>query len=318
MNITQERTLSMQEAIILLLDNSTTKTANLPNFAPLFTDFKASVNEIKVLQGKQRSIQQSTQGISKADARIDVSMLTRKLINALKAYFDDTQNTSNAVIFANPSSYFVKLADTNFVSECRNLYNLGMTVKVPLEGYGIATTWLPAYKLAIDTFENVVPVPRLTKTEQASYTAQLTQLFATVKEQLEKISNKIALLEFDDVVFYNQYQTVKKVVIAKGRVLAFKATIVEINNVTLKRFTVSLIRQSDNKTYEYKTNDNNTLQRRNLTEGVYTIVIKALDIPAFTGRIVLDSGATCAIRVEVNMVSKMIVKVVKIDTGEKL
>ena len=318
MTISQERTLSMQEAVVLLLDSNTNKTAGLPNFASLLTDFKATVDAIKLIQGKQRSIQQNTQGLSKADARIDVTMLTRKLINALKAYFDDTQNATNSIMLSNQPTYYNRLADTNLVSDCRNLHDLGMTVKVALEDYGIAATWLPNYKAAIDTFENIVPVPRVTRTEQASYTAQLTQLFVTAKEQLEKLSNKIALLEFDDASFYNQYQTVKKVVLAKGRVLAFKASIVEINNVTLKRFTISLVRQSDNKVYEYKTNNNNTLQRRSLTEGVYTLTVKALDVPAFTGRLVLDAGTTCAIRVEVDMTAKTILKVVKTDTGEEL
>jgi hypothetical protein len=318
MTVPQERTLSMLEAVVLLLDNNTTKTATLPNYVNIFTVFKGTVNDIKLIQGKQRNIQNSTQGTSKADARVEVTLRTRKLINALKAYFEDVQNTTNATMLSVKPSYFDQMADTNLVSDCRSFYNLGMTVKIPLEDYGIAATWLPAYKAAIDTFENIVPVPRITRTEQAGYTADLVKLFATAKEQLDKISNKIALLEFDDVSFYNQFQTVKKVVLAKGKALAFKASILEVNNVTLKRFTISLVRQADNKAFEYKTNDNNTLQRRNLTEGVYTIAIKALDVPAFTGRVVLDAGTTCAIRAEVDIVTKTILRVVKTDTGEEL
>jgi hypothetical protein len=318
MNITQERSLSTYEAVCLLLDNNSSKITGLANFMPLYLNFKSTVNDIKILQGKQRAVQNSNQSISKSDARANATLLTRKIINALNSYFDDINNIAYDAILSIKPSYFTQLADTNLISDLRTYHDLGMTVAVQLEGYGIPTGWLTDYKAAIDTYENIAPVPRVTKSEQATYTAQLRQFFVVAKEQLEKINKKIALLEFDDAVFYNQYLSIKKIIIAKGKTLAFKANIIDINNATLKRFTFTLIRQSDNKAYQYKTNNNNTLQRRNLTEGIYTLVLKALDIPAFTGRLVLDANTTCAIRVEADMATKTILRVVKADTGEEI
>jgi hypothetical protein len=315
MNIYQERTLSMYEAIIFLLDNNIIKTSDLINFAPLFSNFKIAVQNIKMLQGKQRNLQSSAQGQAKIDARIALILKTRKLINAIKAYNDDMQTTSNAVILLATTTYFNRLKDTNLVSDCRSLYNMGMNVASALEIYTIPVGWLVDYKVSIDTFEHNIPVPRLSKTELASYTAQLLQLFIHAKQQLEKVSKKIALLEFDDATFYQQYKTIKRVTNAQSKALAFKANFVDINNTNLKRFTVTLTRQSDNKISIYKTNKNNTIQRRNLATGIYTIDISALDILNFTGRLVLDAGFTCAIRVEIDMAAKSIIKVVKTDSG---
>ena len=97
----------------------------------------------------------------KVDFRREVVLQTRHLVNVLKAYYNGIDDNTHDAALNKPASSWNRLADTNVVSDVRNILALAQTVAAGLADYNIDAAWLTAYTAKINAYEKIIPRPRL-------------------------------------------------------------------------------------------------------------------------------------------------------------
>ncbi len=318
MNIIQERTLSMLEAVVLLLDGNAAIVGGLHDFSTVYTPFKASVAAIKSLQQQQRGTISQNATQKKVDLRRSVTQQTLKLVNALRAHLAiANDNTHDATLLVTKSS-LDKLADTNLVSDARNILALGNSLATGIANYGVNAAWLTNYAATITAYDAAIAMPRITMVDRATYTAALTTNFAEAKRLLDIITFLVKTIEFDNPNFYSRFDKAKKITNTGSRLTAFRMAIKSTDGIAQTGFTVALLRQATGETAIYKTNKSGTLVRQNMVDGTYEITITKNDYAPLSGKIVLIKGETYLLEVTVDVAAKVFKDGRNPKTGETI
>ena len=304
MKIVFERMLSAYSAVEKLLDANTAITANLHNFSTVYTPFKNTVATIRLLQQQQIGATSTDATNKKADFRRNLVLQTEMLLIGLKAHFIMIDNHSNDTLLNMSITRFKTSADTNFVGDCRNVAALANTVAADLVNYSIDATFLTNYTALITAYEAIIPNPRMSLIDRATFTAALETNFAAAKVLVEKVSALIDILKYSNPVFYQRFLAAKKVTNLNTRQTAFRMAIKSIDGAVQTGFNVQLLRQATGSVSSYKVNKNGTLVRRNMVDGVYEITITKNDYAPLSGRIVLITGETYFLEVTVDTVAK--------------
>ena len=318
MKIVQERNLSMYLAVIDLLDANAPIVAGLHNFGTLYTPFKAKVQAIRALQQQQMGAVSGNITQKKSDLRRNLVVQTRIIANALNAHFTMVEDHTHDALFVKSVSYWTSLADTNFVGACRNMLALATTVVTDLANYGIDAANLTAYAAAVNTFELIIPKPRMTMVNKSVFTADLETNFAEAKKMLDKITSLVDILEFSNVNFYQQFVGAKKVTNLTTRPIAFRMAVKSLDGVAQSGCTVQLLRVATGDTSIYKVNKNGTLVRQNMVDGVYEITVLKNDYAPLSGKVVLIAGETYFLEVTVDVVAKVFKDGRNPKTGEAI
>jgi hypothetical protein len=305
MNILQESTLSMYEAVVLLIDANVGTVTALHGFSTVYTPFKAKVATIKSVQQQQRGAGSAGATKRKADLRRDVTFGGLKLVNGLRANFAIIgDNTHDAILLVSNSS-LNRLADTNLVSDMRNILALANSVAAGIANYGIDAAWLTNYAATITAYDAAIAIPRMTVVDRATYTAVLETNFAEAKQLLGVMALLVKTIEFDNPNFYSRFTKSCKVISAGSRNTAFRMAIKSTDGVAQTGFTVQLFRVSTGDTVLYKTNKSGTLVRQNMVDGVYEITVSKHDYAPLSGKVVLISGETYVLEITVDTAVKV-------------
>jgi hypothetical protein len=318
MKIIQERTLSMYAAVADFLAANTTAVAGLQNFSALSAAFGSKIAALRLLQQQQRGTISGDMTQKKVDLRREVVLQTRQLINALKAHYDTANDDTHNIALKKTASSWDKLADTNVVSDVRNVLGLAQTVAADLVDYGIDATWLATYSTKITAYEIMIPKPRLTVVKRADLTKALETNFAEAKKLLDSITIQIGVLEFSNASFYSKFLGAKKIISSGSRVTAFRMSIKSTDGVAQTGFTVQLLRQATGETAIYKTNKNGTLVRQNMVDGVYEITITKVDYAPLSGKVAVVAGETYVLEVTVDVAGKVFKDGRNPKTGEAI
>jgi hypothetical protein len=257
---------------------------------------------------------------TKSDKRKAQTILTLQLTVVLKAYFDFKADKTHQNLLASVGQASLKsMADTNFVTKCRDIYDLAMAQPIAdLVPYGVTAAWLASYHAGLLDFTNFIPNPRLTMVDKAAATSMIAAGFTEAKTGLDKITGLVDILQYQDAAFYRSFQQVMRVINIGSRVLAFRVLAADIAGNAVRNCDLTLLRKSDGKVFEYATNDNGTLQRRFLQEAVYTVTISKLGYTPLSGDITLESGETYLLEVLVDTVDRHIVSARNPKTGEMM
>jgi 5-hydroxyisourate hydrolase-like protein (transthyretin family) len=318
MQIFQERKLSMYAAVIDLIDANAAIVTPLHNFSAIYTPFKTTVSNIQTLQQQQRGTVSVGTTQLKTDLRRNLTIETRKITNALSVYFTILRDPTHNNIVKKAASYWSASADTNFVSDCRNVFDLATTHATDIANYGITAANLTAYATAIDAFQLIIPKPRMTIIDKKAFTNQLETNFTAAKNHLDIITALITTLEFSNTQFYNRFLSAKKIISTGSRVTAFRMAIKSATGTPQTGFTVQLLRQATGDTTIYKTNKNGTLVRQNMMDGTYDITITKNDYTPISGKIALILGETYILELTVDTTTKTFTEGHNPKTGETI
>jgi hypothetical protein len=318
MKISFERMLSSYSALEDLFDANPTITAGLHNFSTVYTPFKATVATIRGLQQQQIGATSTDATKKKIDARRSVIFQAETLLIALKAHFIMADDHSHDAIIGLGVARLKGSADTNFVSDCRNILALATTVAADLVNYNIDAAFLTNYAASITVFEAIIPKPRMTLVDRAAFTAALETNFETAKTLLDKISALVDVLKYSNPTFYQRFLGAKKVTNLNTRLTAFRMSIKSTDGVAQTGCTVQFLRQATGETIIYKTNKSGTLVRQNMVDGVYEITITKNDYAPLSGKIVLIQGETYILEVTVDVTAKVFKDGRNPKTGEAI
>ena len=314
MTIKQERQLSMFLAVIKFLDVNIAKVTGLPHFAAYFAHFKMAVLGIQTAAQLQTGYDSKDKTLSKTDMRRFQTMQTLQLLTVLKAYFTFKKITSHQTVMAISATSLRVLADTNFITKCREAYDLAVTVPIAdLIPYGITAAWLTEFEIGLDVFGDVIPDPRLMTIDRATATATIAAGFTAAETDLNAMSGLVDILRFSDVPFYNSFANAMKIVNAGYFIGGFYR-----NGEGVRNCLFSFLRVSDGKVAEYSTNKNGTIQRHYMNDGIYTLTISRTDYESVSGKIVLEPNETYVMEVLMDTFTKYFISARNPKTGEAL
>jgi hypothetical protein len=304
MNIKQERTLSMQLVSIIFLDDHSAKTATIPNFAPTYAAYQATVAQIKSIAQQQSTAGSKDKTLTKTQEANALILRTMQYVNILQAHFQFTNNITHTNALKFTISALRKLADNNLVNKCQEIHDIANSVIIDLAPYGIDLATLAKYQTQINDYDSITATPRIATVNQNSLTTQLLTLFDTAKIQLDRITTLIKLTQYTDPVFFASYHKAIKILDTNTSPIDFRFFIKDLNNQPLDGFTLTLRRQSNGDTTQYKSNKNGIIQRRHLPEGIYEVAITQIDYAPLTGKIAVLANKTYHLEVTVDTTTK--------------
>lgn len=305
MTRTQERTLSM----FILYSNSVKKfsslTATIPVFTAKFAEFEDTVNELRDIE-QQQSVQTNTlDAKAKKDLRMQCFMQLQSVSDSLNAY---AIGTDNDVLLQQVSASISKsklMADTAFVTFCEMFYNIANPLAANLVTYGINAALLTSFRANIDAFLIIISAPRENIINRAESTRKLIELFAKSKVQIIKLNKLAAIKRTSDPSFYTKLMESTKIVDTGSTTIAFRASLKDQDGMGLRGFTFTLVRATDGKAFEYKTNDNGTIVRQFFKDGAYAVTIAKIGYTSFVGNIIIEDNVTYKLDAVANTVDKV-------------
>jgi hypothetical protein len=301
----QERTLSMQLGVVSFLKKQAAITATIPQFAVNFTPFEATVNAIRDIEQEQLVADSKSNTKSKSDLRMQCVVQLRMVIDALGAYAVGANDNSLLQKTNVTDTHLKSSADTTFASQCDLFYNLAVPLVADLVPYGITAAKLSTFRDDVDSFIDIIPQPRQTIISRANSTEQLVTLFAQAKTQLERISKLVAIKRLTEPTFFNIFTESTKIVSSGSTPIALRITVADNDGVALRSVNCTLTRLHDNKILTYKTNENGTILRHFLQEGMYDVAFTKIGFAPFTTQIILEAGVTFQLHILVDTTKKV-------------
>ena len=302
----QERTFSMYKNVKDCLTTNSTIATTLPQYVAYYTLFDASVNQIAIVQAQQLQNTTAVQTASKAQLRRECISSIERLLIVINAYTLITQNATLKQQSAAPLSDYKTSADTVFAAQCNNLYDAGFTHKTALEDYGINAAFFADFRSSINDYTTIIATPRQTAISNAATTKALAALFDKAKKELADLTILVALKKFTEPAFYNNFIASSKIIDVASKPYALRVAISYPGTTPFPAFAVSFIRLSDNKVFEYKTNENGIIIRPTFKAGTYNVTINKAEYTPTTTTIVIQENITCKLNATVNITDKTI------------
>lgn len=302
----QERTLSM----LILFINATKKvaaiTATIPTFPARFSDFEATVNEIRDIEQLQSMQMNTLNAKAKKDLRMQCFTQLRTVWDSLNAFAIGTENEALEKQVSMQIGKLKVIADTTFATQCETLYNIALPLATDLVAYGIPAPFLPSFRANIDTYLNIISAPRENIINRADNTKKLAELFTEAKAQLTKLTKLAAIKRTSDASFYNKLIESTKIVDLGSTPIALRVSLKDQDGLGARGFTFTFSREDDGKVFEYKTNDNGTIVRQFFKDGAYAVTASRIGFIATTSNIIIEDGITYKLEAVVNMTDKTI------------
>jgi hypothetical protein len=306
MTKTQERTLSMLLLVTSFLKKNTPITATIPQFTPNFNTLEATVDEIRDIEQQQTVQSTTTNAKNKKDLRMQCFVELRMVHDVLLAYSVGVNNDALAQQVSTSISRYTTIADTTFATACEQYYNIANPLAADLEPYGVDAAYLAAFRANIDMYLSMISAPRENIISRAESTKLLVTLFTKAKKDLDRLTKLVTIKRLSEPSFYNKYLESIKIIDSGSTKMAMRVALKDQDGLGGRNFVFTFVRLSDNKAFEYKTNDNGTIVRQFFKDGEYTVTVTKLGYTAMTTNILIQENETYKMEVNVNTIDKTI------------
>jgi hypothetical protein len=280
------------------ISNAPAETLDLmPFFSDVSSAFDANVLKIPN--------QSETQSTNRVGNRLIKDTMKKEMvveaINVSARVRAFAVNTDNVYLFnemGKSYSTILYAADTFSADLCSFIKTKAESLLVDLAPYGVTAALLTALEKRINNFIGQIPKPRIGIMERKEATKQLNLLFAACRQDLKVMDKLVAMLRFQDPVFYDNYFSARKIIRTGKRTLAIKGVVVDVNGNPLEKVDVTL----KNTSFTRKTSENGVFEIKNLEGGIYQLVFARPGYVETTVETAVTSTLTTDI--SVTMVSK--------------
>jgi hypothetical protein len=241
MTLRQQSKIAMLMVLTEYLSQNTAIVNTIPNLAGLITQLKTLISQIQA-QSEQQIINHTGVAVAKKEARINLVGVAADVARKLSAYalMDNNDNLLKEVRISD--SVLSRMADEKLKEVCQLIYDRALANVQPAAQYGVNNPLLTSLLNAIDTFNAIIPKPRLSATEKKQATTQLTKLFVDVEVILEKVDMLVDIVKSNQVIFYSGFKSARMIVDRVGRGYILKVTILDASdNQPLKGVACKII-----------------------------------------------------------------------------
>ena len=205
----EENKLTMYKAVLALLQANGSKTASIPAFANILSQFQAAVQEI---EQKHREHQTRAKGAAQQKAQLEDEMVDSLVLlaGAMYVYGVQQQDEELKALTRVSESSFKRLRDTDLLNRARSLYSKAEALAANLGDYGIDEARLTAIKEQIDAYAAALENREMVSAEKTAARQALSQAFDQADEILTDMLDPIMeMYRTQDQQFYNQYQSAR-------------------------------------------------------------------------------------------------------------
>lgn len=257
-----------------LIQNSTI-TNSFPGFSTLMNSFTNGITAIHSYAEIQLT---DKTGVTESKNALKVNLIgiAYEVSSKLRALAVNTGNTVllNEVHFSHTS---LKFCQDNILKEhCQLIYDRANANATALAPYGINAQAITNFLNTLNSFIAYIPKIRMSVSEKAQATYQLSQQFNSIRDVLEKIDILTETIRYSQPVFYIGYKASRRIWRTGYRTLALIAKVTDAMNnkpISGAHIIVNTAENSEFKTIEKKSAAKGGIRVGNLAEGHYLINI---------------------------------------------
>lgn len=265
MNYKQENKLSMYLVVINYLSGVPASILLLmPNFQVLFNQLMLDVDLIRASNEGQR---QDRKGYRVMKDIFKEAMVV-KAVNIemrIKAYAVSVNNVVLAQEMKQKKSFYMIKRDTVSADLCSSIYHKGILLLTDLAEFGVTADSLDRLKIAINSFNDYIPLPRKNIVIRRNLTLGIELLMQKCDASITGIDDLSNMLNLSEVNYYREYFSSRRIVNNRGRKLALRGIVTAIDGKLLEKVVVTI--PSLNLTT--KTTSSGYYEFKELPSGVY-------------------------------------------------
>jgi len=268
----QEIRLKMYLSVDDFLAKNEDLTKALPEFTVTLTEFKDTINKIKLIDEQQENIRT---GIAKDKRDIKNSLIDLTAENSGKVFalakVSKDKKLMDEVDFS--ISEVGRMTDVALRTYSEKLYKKIETILESLANYGITAETQKEFSDTIEAYNNSLTKPRVGIAERREATKALKLLFGSADLILKKIDAILGIIRYDEVKFYEGYKTVRKLVDTNAGVVALIARASDYSSGKPIKGVVFTFK-SNGTVIIKKTAEKGGFYIRNMKPGTYEVNIK--------------------------------------------
>lgn len=264
----QENSLSMYYAVQDFCNqNQSIWQTNKP-FKTAFDLFESKLPLINQYRDTQSL---NTTGVAQVKAQKKEDLIEKAyfVANRLQSYALHIQDSELLAKVNYSRTYFSRYRDTNLTGLCNTILENAQNNLANLLDYSVDATTLSELQTAIQAYQAQLAKPRTSQTTSKTATSNLEQLFAEATTILrERLDRDIEIFRKSQPDFYQQYQSVRRVVQTTYSKLALRIEVKEQSTaVPIANVKISLAGSKETK----KSTEKGNCQIKNLAQGTYQI-----------------------------------------------
>ena len=207
----QESVNKMSVATVSYLLNNATITATLPGFAPLFTTVQTSLSQLMPAIVQQEADKSGDTNNKKQLKAILIGQ-TMDIVRRTVAFGTNVNNSALLALVGYSESDLTKASDTKLVGICQVIQDNAKLQVANLGTYGVTAAILTTQQASITNFNTAIPKDRVDTTDSSAATKLIGTLIKTITTTWAKIDILVEIVKVTQPAFYNEYQSVRKVI----------------------------------------------------------------------------------------------------------
>lgn len=306
----QESRLSMYLSLIEFLDQYTTITGALPNYATNLTLFVNTIPEIQRVAAQQKI---STKGVTHLKNIYKKALIatTGDYARKLGAFAKFTNNVVLAQEINFSENKIRKIADTAVKNYAQIVYDRAQTNVDVLMAYGISANTQTALLKTINDYNASLGKPGASRTESGNTTRQLDNLFKTADAALENIDASMGIVQLSQRDFHVSYKNARKVIGTNTNSVALKGQVTDaVSNKPIKNVSLLFSTESNNglvngtkattKSLVKKTAQKGGFRIKSLPEGMYTVTVKKVGYIDHVATVAVANGEKVSLYIQLS------------------
>lgn len=217
----QEGYEKMSLASVSFLNVNTAITGTLPSFASYFNIIQTTHTQIQVAEAQQEA-DKSGDTTAKRTLRTTLISQAVEVSRRVVAYATNMNNSALLALVDYTENDLKKASDETLVNSCQVIRDNANTNIAALATYGVTAAILTTLQTSITNFNNTIPKVRVDTTDSGAATKLLSTLFKTLSANWAKIDTLVEMVRTSQPNFYNEYQKVRKVIVAGNGSLPLK------------------------------------------------------------------------------------------------
>ena len=272
-------------AVSFLLANGAITTP-LPNFSVYFATVQTTNSQILTAKVQQEA-SKSGDTATKKMLRNNLIVLAIDVIRREVAYATNVNNVGLLKLVNYTESALKKSSDSNLISICQVVRDSANANLAALAAYSVTSAVVTALQTAITNFNATIAKGRVNTTDSGETTTLLTGLFKTLTTNWEKIDTLVEMVRTTQPAFYDEYQKVRKVIVAGSGKLAVKGLVTDaLSGEPIKGAVLSFLPEGGSslakaaktptESVVKKTAAKGRFNIKSLPAGVYTVTIQKI------------------------------------------
>jgi len=217
----QESVNKMSVATVSYLSINGTITATLPGYTPLITTIQTSLTQLMPAIVQQEADKSGDTNNKKQLKAILIGQ-TMDIVRRTVAFGTNVNNSALLALVGYSESDLTKASDTKLVGICQVIHDNANAQVANLGTYGVTAAILTTQQASITNFNTAIPKDRVDTTDSSAATKLIGTLIKTITTTWAKIDTLVEIVKVTQPAFYNEYQSVRKVIDTGSSSLSLK------------------------------------------------------------------------------------------------